>query len=395
MITALLIGAGALWLLRRKQKAIGKVERIKRRIYKEVSMAQGEGVDFSKKFDELTAAEIDALQAVGEEVAWKQSKRSIESGKSYAEAYFNSLRRAWNAVSGVQGIGRAWNIKDANGNTVLTWIEDAAHHVEAEAVPIEPEKPKAKKKRKADEKNERAEFAERFIEHWLQEHHNSWLARGEENNIDVPIPNLNNITGRELLISEFANGTLKWKQDKRYSGFADNIEWYTRAEDKRTKHDWEGDDKGWIPGGKKDNASGQLVFEMIEGWKNRHITDGFAREDLNDIRIALLDKAKHMEVVFYDNETQKWVNVSGEDRYNYLDEINWIMMVHQSYHNSAADKTETTIYPIRSFNEQMEAELFGWKPRSGRDKDDVLTSTRTIKVIPIFDVDVKSITGII
>lgn len=145
MITALLIGAGALWLISRKQKAIGKVERIKRRIYKEVSMAQGEGVDFSKKFDELTAAEIDALQAVGNEVAWKQSKRSIESGKSYAEAYFNSLRRAWNAVSGVQGIGRAWNVKDANGNTVLTWIEDAAHHVEAEAVPIEPAKPRTRR----------------------------------------------------------------------------------------------------------------------------------------------------------------------------------------------------------------------------------------------------------
>ena len=145
MITALLIGAGALWLISRKQKAIGKVERIKRRIYKEVSMAQGEGVDFSKKFDELTAAEIDALQAVGNEVAWKQSKRSIESGKSYAEAYFNSLRRAWNAVSGVQGIGRAWNVKDANGNTVLTWIEDAAHHVEAEAVPVTPKKPRSRR----------------------------------------------------------------------------------------------------------------------------------------------------------------------------------------------------------------------------------------------------------
>ena len=44
---------------------IGKVERIKRRIYKEVSLAQDAGVDFSKKYDELTADELDALPCVG------------------------------------------------------------------------------------------------------------------------------------------------------------------------------------------------------------------------------------------------------------------------------------------------------------------------------------------
>ena len=106
--------------------------RLKRRIYKEVSLAQQAGVDFSKPFDALDEHDIEALETVGTEAEWKQSKRSKESGKSYAEAYYNSLRRAWNAVSGVQGVGKAYNVKDADGNVVLTWIEDAAAHVAQE-----------------------------------------------------------------------------------------------------------------------------------------------------------------------------------------------------------------------------------------------------------------------
>lgn len=119
---------------------IGKVDRIKRRIYKEVSLAQSAGVDFSKKYAELSKAELDALEHIGKDVVmWRQSKRSIESGKPYTESYYGSLRRAWNAVSGIQGIGRAYNVKDANGNVCLTWIEDAAAHVDAEQRALEAE----------------------------------------------------------------------------------------------------------------------------------------------------------------------------------------------------------------------------------------------------------------
>lgn len=119
--------------IKRKREGIGRIERIKRRIYKEVSLAQDAGVDFSKKYAELSSAELDALKHIGQDVVgWKQSKRSIESGKPYTESYYASLRRAWNAVSGIEGIGRVYNVKDANGNICLTWIEDAAAHVEAE-----------------------------------------------------------------------------------------------------------------------------------------------------------------------------------------------------------------------------------------------------------------------
>ncbi|MBO4693435.1 MAG: hypothetical protein J5659_03455 [Clostridia bacterium] len=134
--------AGLVLLCARKAKgaaSVGKVERIKRRIYKEVSLAQSSGVDFSKKYDQLTPDEKQALERIGHEFGWKQSKRAIETGKTYTESYYSSLRRAWNAVSGIEGVGRAYNVKDAKGNVCLTWIEDAAAHYDAEQRTLEAE----------------------------------------------------------------------------------------------------------------------------------------------------------------------------------------------------------------------------------------------------------------
>lgn len=63
-----LAAAGLLWLIRKHKNAqdgIGKVERVKRRIYKEVSLAQDAGVDFQKKFADLSGSERDALIRLG------------------------------------------------------------------------------------------------------------------------------------------------------------------------------------------------------------------------------------------------------------------------------------------------------------------------------------------
>ena len=135
--------AGLILLYARKAakvSGVGKVERIKRRIYKEVSLAQSSGVDFSKRYDELTPGEKQALERIGHEFGWKQSKRAIETGKTYTESYYSSLRRAWNAVSGIEGVGRAYNVKDAKGNVCLTWMEDAAAHYDAEQRTLEAER---------------------------------------------------------------------------------------------------------------------------------------------------------------------------------------------------------------------------------------------------------------
>ena len=146
MIELILIGAAAL-LLARRQKQLTGIGRIKRRIYKEVSDVQNLGVDFSKKYSELDRYDLQYLQQIGEKYGYKQTKRSFEAGKPYTESYFNSLKRAWNAVSGLQGIGKTrdyndYRVYNSDGKTVLIYreyLQPAVEHIEQE----QPEPPAA------------------------------------------------------------------------------------------------------------------------------------------------------------------------------------------------------------------------------------------------------------
>ena len=287
---------------------VGKVERIKRRIYKEVSLAQSAGVDFSKKFDNLTEDEIVTLESVGSEAGWKQSKRSVESGKSYAEAYYNSLRRAWNAVSGIRGIGTAYNVKDANGRVVLTWIEDAQAHYEAE--------------RKLND-----------LEADLRKRRNA--ARRRQQRIDreglpsvvqpTPAPAQTNEPERRALNEKRAN-------------------------------------------------------------------------EIDQARIALLEKSPHMDI-FIRRKGEKMVHdayayggggydymvddlelIKGDDRYNYLPYINYIVVVH-----TRNEYYGTTYVPVRAFNDKQPAREFAKK---------LTKAGKNAKAVFVTDVNVNAITGL-
>lgn len=121
-----IVGALALCKCNQSVSGIGAAQRIKRRIYKEIAAAQELGVNFNKKWLDTTPQERYALFEVGSMFGWQQTKRSIESGKSYEEAYFNSLKRAYNAIAGV-GIGAAdyktHTIRNSNGKIILQWRE--------------------------------------------------------------------------------------------------------------------------------------------------------------------------------------------------------------------------------------------------------------------------------
>ena len=106
IILGALAGAAALLAIRRK--TVSGIGAVKRRIYKEISLAQQAGVDFTKKYEELTEDEIEALERVS-------------SNTGYTETYYKSLKKAYDAIS---GIGEAYDVTDEDGNTVLTWIED-------------------------------------------------------------------------------------------------------------------------------------------------------------------------------------------------------------------------------------------------------------------------------
>lgn len=104
----LFIAGMAALVIAKRNKSVAGVGAAKRRIFKELSLAQKAGVDFTKKYDELSASEIKALQKV-----------SNETG--YTENYYKSLKKAYDAIS---GIGASYDVVDEDGNTVLTWVED-------------------------------------------------------------------------------------------------------------------------------------------------------------------------------------------------------------------------------------------------------------------------------
>lgn len=187
-----IIGTAAVLMLK-KHLGVKGVGAAKRRVFKELSMAQKAGVDFTKKFEELTEKEIKALERVG-------------SDTGYTETYYKSLKKAYDAISGIGrpgdfdnmlptvleysryldiaqnqfgisreqarkkyglytigqwkkllGIGAAYDVKDADGNVCLTWVEDPKaqadkkqHALEAEARAAEARK-RIKKLRKAGE----------------------------------------------------------------------------------------------------------------------------------------------------------------------------------------------------------------------------------------------------
>ena len=125
----------------RSSKGTSGIGAAKRRIFKELSLAQKAGVDFTKKFDELDEAEIKALE-------------KVSSDTGYTETYYKSLKKAYDAVS---GIGATYDVVNADGNTVLTWTDNPGEQaaaqqrvLEAEARAAESRK-RLKKARKAGE----------------------------------------------------------------------------------------------------------------------------------------------------------------------------------------------------------------------------------------------------
>lgn len=390
-----LAAAGLLWLIRKHKNAqdgIGKVERVKRRIYKEVSLAQNAGVDFSKKFADLSGSERDALIRLGQDMGWKQSKRAAESGKPYAESYYNSLRRAWNAVSGCEGIGRAYNVKDTQGNVVLTWIEDAQAHVDAEQRVLEAEKraeearkrlaktrattptvapaptPKAPKVNKKEaEYQERYDFAQMVWDKFVEKNKGLSFDNDKINENNTKVAHFGFL--HNVIADAFARKAIKLKKVKGYGyelylQLANDPEWYYIG-------------VGWTVEYAEMLFTEEKIARNAKGWED-------SADALNQIRKDLLDKAKHMQVVVYDDGRE--VIITGDDRYNYLDSINYVVMITNRY------EEEKTIYPIRSYDDEEFAKLFVNQWRSKKRKDSGFS--QSISIVPVYDVNIKSITGV-
>ena len=379
----LAFGALAAWALVRKHKtaAVGKVERVKRRIYKEVSLAQEAGVDFSKKYADLATFEREALERVGKEVGWKQSKRAIESGKPYVESYYGSLRRAWNAVSGVMGIGRAYDVKDADGNVCLTWI-DAEEHVQNEpdahvllALPPHVEEKKKKANKKEQELLERYNWAWDFLKAIAIDGSCSYpvdVAPVTQEVLGKKVPEEaggdGKATAADMIAYAWANKKFKINKNRSVVTFLNKYN------------------------GKEYPAStwsyGEIFDILNKCWQMRKNDQGWRdnADRLDDIRIALLDKAKHMHVAVPENweeyadlSDETGHTIRGENRYKVLDLINWVLWIHQHY-----DVGGDTYYPKMAYSTKEEAlwDNGGKMQGSGW------------KIMPVWDVPIEKITGI-
>ena len=121
MTLEILAAALGLFAALKKQKQIKGIGRVKRRVYLELEAVQRYNVPLDVTFEELSSSDREYVELVGKQFGWKQSERSLELGKSYAEAYFSSLRRAYNAIAGVSGVGATHKVRNAQGNVILTW----------------------------------------------------------------------------------------------------------------------------------------------------------------------------------------------------------------------------------------------------------------------------------
>lgn len=414
----LLLGAGLFLALGRKNRRAEQIGRIKRRIYKEVSLAQSAGVDFSKNFDDLTDDEIVVLESVGSDAGWKQSKRSIEAGKSYAESYYGSLRRAWNAVSGVQGIGRAYNVKDADGNLVLTWIEDAAAHVARERELEEMEK-KIRQTRNRMKRRQREIDRRGFLPQPAQtpaevkvEESAEVIEQPDAEPVAPPTPKKNRVSRKELkeqeyaARKEFAENFLTelenkpWAKNRLYRTSTKHGKTYKQlvidafaAGILALKHNCEV--QVLSPTGKKEwlNFQADLTFYdiaelILNGWKKH----GIDSPETDELRKALLERAKHMDVyISTDGEKNVYdpgslsksrrvdniITARGDDRFNHIDKINYVVI-----YSGDMGGGVRVYYPVRAFADELEALSFAnWKGNK-------------YKVVPITQVKIDAISGV-
>ena len=117
MITALLIGAGVLWLLSRKNKGtsgIGAVRRSKRRIWSEVEQAQKHGIDLT---------DPDAWKNHTDTLSW-MAQGKLKDGnysKPIEQRYFNQLQRAYKSIAGTDLPYKESKVYNEYGDVILVY----------------------------------------------------------------------------------------------------------------------------------------------------------------------------------------------------------------------------------------------------------------------------------
>ena len=129
MITALLLTAGALWLIGRNKRVsgIGAVKKQPRRIWQEVETAQKNGIDLNDK---------DGWQGNEETLEWMAygyGKLKEDGSKPIVQRYFNQLRRAYKSIAGTNLPYDENVVRNENGDVILIYRDYHMDRVPEEA----------------------------------------------------------------------------------------------------------------------------------------------------------------------------------------------------------------------------------------------------------------------
>lgn len=120
MSTLLLIGAAALLLLAARKQSAEPVGKVK--FYKALAEAQAAGVEFGATSGNLTEDEKTALDRVGKRNNYRQSKRSQQMGRSYAEAFYRYLNGKYKQIAGIGEIEYPFTeyiVRNENGDPIV------------------------------------------------------------------------------------------------------------------------------------------------------------------------------------------------------------------------------------------------------------------------------------
>lgn len=126
MITALLIGAGALWLISRKHNGvsgIGATKRPKRRIWREIEEAQRAGIDLTNPNGwEGNKGKLDRIMFLND-----AEPRASKSDKPTYQRYFGQLSRAYKAIAGTNLPYDESVVRNENDDVILIYRD---YHME-------------------------------------------------------------------------------------------------------------------------------------------------------------------------------------------------------------------------------------------------------------------------
>jgi len=103
------------YVVERRVDGVGK---IKRRIYHEMQSLQHSNVPLNETWDRLTSEEQNAVERIARQYNYVQS---ASSKKSYGEAYYNSIRRQYAAISGTSLPCEESYVYNSNGDEIIRY----------------------------------------------------------------------------------------------------------------------------------------------------------------------------------------------------------------------------------------------------------------------------------